>query len=69
MEEEARRARLNSGYVLEGPGEEGMALEGWGPPGEAETQQGAQLQGERPRALNLEEESSEHLRWTHLEQV
>ena len=26
-------------------------------------------QGEAPRSLNLERESCEHLRWTHLEQV
>ena len=26
-------------------------------------------QGAAPRALNLERESCEHLRWTHLEQV
>ena len=33
-------------------------------------QQGGQLQeGELQRALNLERESCEHLRWTHLEQV
>ena len=25
--------------------------------------------GEAPRVLNLERESCEHLRWTHLEQV
>ena len=31
-------------------------------------QQGKKLQ-ELPRALNLERESCEHLRWNHLEQV
>ena len=31
---------------------------------------GTQLQeGELPRVLNLEKESSEHFKWTHLEQV
>ena len=34
------------------------------------TWQGGKLQkGELPRVLNLERESCEHLRWTHLEQV
>ena len=33
---------------------------------QAETQQGSQLhEWERPRILNLERKSSEHLRWTH----
>ena len=39
-------------------------------PEEAGTQQGGQLQElELPRVLILEKESSEHFRWTHLEQV
>ena len=39
-------------------------------PGEAETQQEWQLyEWKLHKALNLKEESSEHLRWTHLEQV
>ena len=36
-----------------------------GSPEEAGVQQGGQL----PRVLNLEKESSEHFKWTHLEQV
>ena len=42
-------------------------LDGWGA---QETQQGRQLyQWKLPRSLNLEEESSEHLRWIYLKQV
>ena len=45
-------------------------LEGWGPLGEPETQQGGQLnEWELFRALNLEEESSGYRRWSHVEQV
>ena len=37
---------------------------------QAGTQQRGKLQeSELPRAINLERESSEHLRWTHLKQV
>ena len=44
-------------------------LDGWRPSGEIGTEQGGQLhEWELPRALSLEEESSEHLRWTDLEQ-
>ena len=47
-------------YVVGGAEEE---LVDCGPPGEAETQQGGQLrEREQPRALNIEEESSEHLK-------
>ena len=41
-----------------------------GPPGEAGTHEGGQLQElELPRLLNLEKKSSERFKWTHLEQV
>ena len=44
-------------------------LQSW-TPGNAETQQGGQLhEWELPRALNVGEESSEHLKWIDLEQV
>ena len=57
-------------YKLEESEEEVTVLVGMGSPEEAEMQQGGQLQeGELPRVLNLEKESSEHFKWTHLEQV
>ena len=58
-------------YILgKTPKEEVTVLEGMGPPREPETQQEELIQGwELPRALNLAEESSELLRWTHLEQM
>ena len=38
-------------------------------PEEAGTQQGEAPGVKVPRVLNLEKESSEHFKWTHLEQV
>ena len=55
--------------MLGGPKKDGHSV-GWlGTPGEAGTQQDQFHEWEQPRAMNIEEKSSEHFRWTHLEQL
>ena len=63
--------RLNSGgNKLEESEKEVTVLVGVGSPEEARTQQGEQLQEwDLPRVLNLEKESSERFKRTHLEQI
>ena len=51
-------------YKQEESEEEDVVLVGVGLPEKAGMQQ-----GELPRDLNSEEETSEHLKWTHLEEV
>ena len=71
MADEARRARLNSGDVRAGGFQrKSYGVGRLGTLRKAETHQGGQVQKwELRRALNLEEESSEHLRGTHSVQV
>ena len=55
---------------MEEPEEKDTVLAGVAPLEKAGTQQGVQLQKwELPRVLNLEKESSEHLKRTHLKLV
>ena len=62
--------KLNSGGIRAGELEEATELEVWVSIGDVQRRNKRDSsRRELPRASNLEQESSEHRRWTHLEQM
>ena len=62
LAEGARRTWVSSGCTRDGGHEEAIELEGWRIPRERSSKEGSSRS--ESRVLNVEEESSEQLRWT-----